>query len=155
MVNDRRNSSRIRVQRMSVGYKVCFTKRRNLRAIPHFSALSFLALFAVLAAASPVPQQPDVPEVPSAPGADDVATTAGKTSGGAAAKILPESVVANGIEGADGTPGAGQDNVSDTLAGSVGAAVKKAAPAYADGAVTGAGGTPGTAADGAAGTPPN
>ena len=110
-----------------------------------------------------VPGAPGVPDessavpdassaVPDAPSVDSVPGAIGVIAGGVAAAILPDSVVDSGIMGAKGTPGSGQENVSDDTAKLVGATTKQVAPAFADGAVRGAGGTPNTA-DGAAGSP--
>ena len=82
---------------------------------------------------------PDTSSVDSVPGA------IGVIAGGVAAVILPDSVVDSGITGAKGTPGSGQENVSDDTAKFVGATTKQVAPGFADGAVKGAGGDPNTA----------
>ena len=103
-----------------------------------------------------VPGAPGVPDessavpdassaVPDAPSVDSVPGAIGVIAGGVAAVILPDSVVDSGITGAKGTPGSGQENVSDDTATFVGATTKQVAPGFADGAVKGAGGDPNTA----------
>ena len=116
-------------------------------------------------AAPGAPSVPAVPRVPGAPGVpdessavpdassavpdassvDSVPGAIGVIAGGVAAVILPDSVVDSGITGAKGTPGSGQENVSDDTAKFVGATTKQVAPGFADGAVKGAGGDPNTA----------
>ena len=103
-----------------------------------------------------VPGAPGVPDessavpdassaVPDASNVDSVPGAIGVIAGGVAAVILPDSVVDSGITGAKGTPGSGQENVSDDTAKFVGATTKQVAPGFADGAVKGAGGDPNTA----------